>query len=177
MPDARGFVHSIEEATKRIRAIGGAFNGRYSYTDIVFLPKSGIPDLNKEYVRVKAYKKTNLHTKKFVVFHKLAEWDGKTKTDKISLKREFDTLGDAIAFVKEHFNAMERGFDYFRMGREYHLGAAKIYAEDIRGFRPTIEVEAESRKELESILGKLGVTELLADSIPETMRKILNRSS
>lgn len=174
--EARAIIKNIEETKKKIEEIGGVFKNDYAFTDFIFVLKSGKTDLNKEFIRLRVMKKKNWPTKDFILKHKKAKWQGTSKIDNILLKKEFDTENQALDFIEKHFQGKwQKLFEYFREGWEYGLGAKRLFIEDIKGFKPTVEIEAENKEELENIFKELDVTERLSDSVPETMRKIFNK--
>lgn len=175
MLEARGKIKNIEEIKKKIEKIGGVYDSYYSYTDIIFIPVSREANLNKEFIRVRILKVNNWQTKNVVLVHKTAEWKGKAKIDNFILKKEFDKLEDAFEFIEEYYKGkLKENFRYFREGWQYQLGNNRIFIEDIEKFGPTIEIEVENEKEIDSIFEKLGIAEKVYDSVPETMRKILS---
>lgn len=175
MIEARGIIKNIQETKMKIEKIGGKYDSRYSYADIIFIPISGEADLNKEFVRVRVLKVNNWQTKNVVLVHKTAEWKGKAKIDNFILKKEFNTAEEAIDFIKEHYKGkLKESFKYFREGWEYHFGKNRIFVEDIEKLGPTIEVEAENENELSDIFKSLEIMEKVSDSVPEMIGKILN---
>ena len=174
MITARGVIKDIEETRKKVEQLGAEFKNYYCYTDIVFVPKSGKIDLSREFIRLRVYTVNNWPTKNIVLIHKVTEWLPHGKVDDIILRKEFDNAEEAFDFIRKRFgDFLIKGFEYFREGWEYHLNGMRIFIEDIKGFKPTIEVEAISEEALDEMLEKLGIIERLSDSVPEIMRKVL----
>ncbi len=174
MIEARGIIKNVDETKKKIEKIGSVYDSYYSYTDIIFIPISGEVDLNKEFVRVRVLKVNNWQTKNVILVHKKAEWNGTSKIDNFILKKEFNTVEEAVNFIKEYYkNKLKESFRYSREGWEYHFGKNRIFVEDIEKLGSTIEVEAENENELSCIFKKLEITERVSDSVPEMMRKAL----
>lgn len=176
MSEARAIIKNIDNTKKLVEELGGLFKGYYSFSDIIFLPKSGKADLNKEFIRLRVYKFNNWPTKKFVLTHKITEWENNSKIDTVVLKQEFNNGGGASEFIKMHFqNKVKKGFVYFREGWEYHLGKRRIFIENIKDFKPTVEIEALNQKDLNDIFKKLKALKRLSDSVPKIMQKICKR--
>lgn len=129
--------------------------------------------MSKEFIRLRIYKANNWPTKNIILVHKITDWKEESKIDNIVLRKEFNSVKEANNFIKTHFqDKLKRSFEYFREGWEYHLSKKRTFFEDIKDFKPTVEIEAENRKELNDIFQKLKVIERLSDSVPEIMRKI-----
>lgn len=173
MKEARGVIKNIENVRKKIEQLGGSFKNNYSFTDIIFLPISKKINLNKEYIRLRIYKVNNWPTKDIILVHKKTEWKEKSKFSKVLIKKEFNTRKYANDFINKNFKEkIKKGFEYFRKGWEYQLGKIKLFVEDIKGFKPTIEIEAKSEKDLKNLFKQLEITKKLSDSVPEIMRKL-----
>jgi adenylate cyclase class IV len=174
MLEARATIKDIQKVKKNIERLGGIFKNYYSFTDVIFIPKIGKINLNKEFIRLRILKVNNWPTKDIVLVHKKTGWKGKSKIDNIILRKEFDAVENALDFIKKHFqNKLQKSFEYFREGWEYHLSNKRIFVEDVKNFKPTIEIEAENEKELDDIFKKLEIVKRLSDSMPEIMRKKL----
>lgn len=172
MLEGRATIKDIKEIKKQIEQLGGIFKNYYSFADIIFIPKIGEVNLNKEFVRLRILKINNWPTKNIILIHKKTDWKEKSKIDNIILRKEFDAIEDAVDFVKRYFqNKLKKSFEYFREGWEYHLDNKRIFVEDIKNFKPTIEIEAENEKKLDNIFKKLEIIERLSDSVPKIMRK------
>lgn len=174
MIEGRGIIKNIENARKKIEKIGGIFKDQYSFTDIIFVFKSSKTKLNKELIRLRIYKINNWPTKDVILIHKTTSWKGNSKTDNIILRKEFNTAEEAINFINKNFkNKPKKDFEYFREGWEYDFDRKKVFVEDIKGFKPTVEIEAENEEELNNVFKKINVIKRLSDSVPEIMRKII----
>ena len=169
MIEARAVIESIEKAKSAVESLGGELKSNYAFKDIIFIPKSGNFDLNKEFVRIRVYTKTDWPTKDVVLIKKQAEWKKQGKVDKTLLKKEFDTEQEAFDFIEKNLPDLKKGFEYSREGWQYQLGNSRIFIEDIKGYKPTIEIEAEDK--LDNLFDKIGVLEKLKDSVPEIIRK------
>lgn len=174
MLEARGKIENIEEIKKIIERIGGVYDSHYSFTDVIFIPESGLADLSDGFVRVRILKVKNWKTSNVSVVYKTAEWKGQAKIDNVVLKKEFDKVEDAFDFIKENYKgALKEGFRYFREGWQYHFGNNRIFVEDIEKLGPSIEVEAENESELDDIFKKLLIVKRVSGSVPELMRRVL----
>ena len=149
MIESRVRIKDIRDAKRAVEKLGGVFNGHYSYTDIVFKPGFEKGDIGKDVIRLRVLKINNRRTKNFILTHKIAEWTDKTKTDRIILREEFANIKEARDFMKVHYGSeLKESYKYSREGWEYHLDRSKVFIETIEKIGPTIEVEAESRREL-----------------------------
>ena len=167
-------IKNIKGAMDIAEKIGGVSKGYYSNTDIIFKIGKTYPE--KEIIRLRAFKINNRQTKNFVLFHKAADWEGNIKIDRIILKERFDTMEEAIDFIKYYYgDDIKEGYEYSREGWEYHLNKSKIFIEDIEKLGPTIEIEAESKRDLENLLKFFGTTECFSEPTPEIMRKLLRK--
>lgn len=169
----RSIVKNIKEAKRKIEQLGGKFKNYYSFKDIIFAPKTGKIDLNRKFIRLRVYKVNNWPTKDVILVHKITQWKAKSKFEDFVLKKGFNTAKEAFSFIKIHFkNELKKGFEYFREGWEYRLGKKRIFVEDIKDFKPTVEIEAENEKELSKVFKKLDAVARVTDSIPRIMSKI-----
>lgn len=169
----RGIVRNIKETKRKVEQLGGKFKNYYSFKDIIFVPKIGRIDLNKKFIRLRVYKVNNWPTKDVILVRKIIQWKAKSKFEDFVLKKEFTTTKEALNFIKAHFkNKLKRSFEYFREGWEYHLGKKRIFIENIKDFKPTVEIEASDERELKNIFQKLGVIERLTDSVPKIMNTL-----
>lgn len=159
-------------ARERLESIGGSFNGRYSFNDIIFIPRDGDFNLNDSFVRVRVYSENNWPTKDVVLVNKQTEFKETGKTDKVLVREEFDTEKGAFSYLEKNFGGYKRGFNYERVGWEYELDGHRIFVEDIEGFEPSIEAEAETVGALQKVFERIGIIKEVKDSVPEIMRKL-----
>ncbi len=178
MLEARGVIKDIANTVEAIEEIGAAPKGTYAFRDVIFVPREGHRNLNDSFVRVRVYSESNWETKHVVVVWKKTDFNNFTKTDHILLRREFDDEWKAIGFIeKEMGEEFEKGFEYSRTGQEFGYKSSKIFVEDIEGFGPTIEIEAKSQEELDTLFRTLGITERIRDTTAELMRKKMHPGS
>ena len=143
MKEVRGIIKNIEKTKKKIEQLGGLFKSNYSFTDVIFLSTSKKINLNKEFIRLRIYKISSWPTKKIVLVHKKAEWKKESKVSNCLLKKEFDTNKEAHSFINKKFgDKIKKGYEFFRKGWEYKLGKINLYVENIKGLKPTVEIEA-----------------------------------
>lgn len=171
--EARGKIKDINDARNVAEKIGGIFNGYYSATDIIFRSKKsdleGILDL-------RIFKINNRQTKNYILTHKTAEWSDKIKTDKIILKNNFDTIEEALDFMKDHYgNDLKEYYKYSREGWEYHLEKGDLFIECVEKLGPTMEIEADNKSDLENLFKLFEVGEYFSEPVPEIMRKLLGK--
>lgn len=172
--EARGKIKDIEDARNTAEKIGGIFKGYYHNVDVIFKPKKVDPE--KGVVALRIFDINNRETESYIITHKIAEWSGKIKTDKIILKNRFDTMAEVLDFMIDHYgNDLKDHYQYSREGWEYHLEKGDIFIENIEGLGPTIEIEADNTDDLENLFKLFDVTERFSESTPEIMRKLLRK--
>jgi adenylate cyclase class IV len=173
--EARGKIKNIEDARNMAEKIGGIFKGSYSTTDIIF--KTEKVDSEKGVISLRIFEMNNRQTENYIFIHKVAKWSGKIKTDKIVLKSEFDTMEKALNFMIDHYgNGLKEDYKYSREGWEYSVGENGIFIEYIEKLGPTIEIESDSKNDLENLFKLFEVTECFYESTPEIMRKLLGKN-
>ncbi len=173
--ESRALISSIEQTRQKLTEIGAIFNSNYAFKDIIFVPRKADYNLSDDFLRVRIYIKNNWPTKKVVLTRKQTEFKDIGKVDNVILKKEFDSEQEASDFISiELGTEFERGFEYEREGWQYDLGKHRIFVEDIKGFKPSIEIEASTEKEIEFLFTKIGVAKKIHASMPEVMRGILN---
>ncbi len=122
------------------------------------------------------FKTNNRQAKNFILTHKIAEWMDKIKTDRIILKKRFDTMEEVLDFMIDHYgNELKKDYEYSREGWEYHLDKSNIFIENIEKLGPTIEIEAENKIDLENLLKFFETTECFTQSTSEIMMKLLGK--
>lgn len=171
--EARGKINNIKDARNMAEKIGGIFKGFYSATDIIFKTKKVDPE--KGVITLRIFKINNRQTKNYIFIHKIAEWYGKTKTDKVILKERFDTMEEALDFMTDHYgDGLKEDYKYSREGWEYNLDDSGIFIECIEKLGPTVEIESENKSDLENLFKLFEVSERFSESTPEIMRKFQN---
>jgi hypothetical protein len=171
--EARGKIRDIDEAIDTAKKIGGVFKGSYRATDIIFKSKK---EDEKGVIDLRVFELNNRQTKNYKFIHKIAEWSDKTKKDRIILKSEFYTMGDALNFIIDHYdNNLVEHYKYSREGWEYHLEKGDIFIEYIEKFGSTMEIEADNKSDLEELFKLFEVEERFSESTPEIMRKLLGK--
>jgi len=174
MIEGRWIIKDIKETKKKIEELRGTHKSKYSFTDMVFSQKDNKLDLSKEFIRLRVYKLNEWNTKNIVLTHKITKWKGNFKKDKIILKKEFDTIKEALDFIDKHYKGkVKKFFEYFRKGEQFQINNSRLFVENIKGFKPSIEIEAKSEKEINYLIKELELHKKVPNSIPETMRKIL----
>lgn len=169
----RAIIENIEKAKASVESLGGRFKSHYILKDIIFVPKKEDYDLSDDFVRVRVNIKSDWPTKRVILVRKQTEFKEPGKIDKVILKEEFDTEEEAFAFIKEKLPEFQKGFEYEREGWQYQLNDNKIFIENIKGWKPSVEIEADSEEQLKELFDKIGILELVKSSVPEIMRKLL----
>ena len=173
MAEGRAIIKNIKETKKRVENLGGVLKGIYSFKDIIFIPISKKINLNEEFIRLRVYKINNWPTKNIILNYKKTFWKNGTKRSKIILKKEFDKKEQAIKFINRYFNKqLRRYFEYSRKGWEYFIGKKRIFVEDIKGFKPSVEIETKDKNELNKIFKQLKIIKKISDTVPKAMEKI-----
>lgn len=171
--EARGKIKDVDNAMDTAKQIGGVFKGSYRATDIIF--KSNKEDV-KGVIDLRIFELNNRQTKNYKFIHKIAEWSDKTKKDKVVLKGEFDTMGEALNFIADNYgDSIKEHYEYSREGWEYNVGKNDIFIECIETLGPTIEIESESKNDLENLFKLFEVEERFSEPTAEIMRKLLGK--
>lgn len=173
--EARGKIKDIKDARNVAEKIGGISKGYYRAEDIIFEAKE--TDSEKGVIDLRIFKINNRQTKNYIFTHKIAEWSGKTKTDKIILKDKFDTMEEVLDFMIDHYgDVLKEDYKYSREGWEYNLEKGDIFIECIEKLGPTMEIEADNKSDLENLFKLFDVSERFSESTPEIMRKLQKHS-
>lgn len=171
MLEARATIDSIEQTKMVLEKLGAHFQSEYVFTDIIYAPKDQL-DFQTDFVRVRIYTKNNRPTKVVNVIRKQTKFQVGSKSSKTIFKKEFDTKNEALSFLNETLPDFEKRVEYDRIDWQYQLEQKRIFLEDIKGFKPSIEIEAETNEEIEQLFNKLSIKEVLKESIAEVMRKL-----
>lgn len=173
MIEGRAIISGIENTRKKVEQLGAAFKGEYIFKDVIFILKQDDFNLSDDFLRMRVYSKNNWSTKNVVLVRKQTEFKSTGKINKIILKEEFDTEKEALDFVQENLSSeFKREFEFSRTGWQYQLANHRIFIEDVEGFKPSIEIEAETEDELKSLFDKIGILEKINESMPKIMRRI-----
>jgi len=169
--EIRGIIKNTEDAREKVEELGGKLLGNYEFKDIIFSENEN-SNLSKDFLRLRCYSKTNWSTKKFVLVRKKTKFKKSGKTSKNVFKKEFDDKKSSMDQIKEKFPNFKKIVEYSREGWQYQLGKNRIFIENIKGYKPSIEIESENKRELKKILAGVNILKILKESIPEIMRKI-----
>jgi len=173
MIEGRAVIDNIKNAKVSVESLGGQFKGYYILKDIIFVPKKEDYNLSNDFVRVRVNIKSDWPTKKVILVRKQTEFKETGKIDNVILKEEFDTEEESFAFIKDKLSEFRKGFEYERDGWQYQLNDNRIFIEDIKGWKPSVEIEAESKERLKELFDKIGILETVKSSVPEIMRRLL----
>jgi hypothetical protein len=149
--------------------MGAQLKGEYAYIDYIYHPHHTAFNLNNEFVRLRAYKKTMWQQKLFVITHKVKS--ATTLTSTIIVHKEFDTLQNAQEFLAAEYTL---AFHFFREGLEYQLNNAHLFLESIEGIPPSIEVIAPMKSLIYELFDVLDITDVITDSVPRLIEKTKN---
>jgi adenylate cyclase class IV len=173
MIEGRAIVESIEKAKVSVESLGGIFKSNYILKDIIFVPKKENYNLSDDFVRVRINIKSDWPTKRVILIRKQTEFKEVGKIDKTILRKEFDSEEEAFSFIQENLPAFKKGFEYEREGWQYQLNDYRIFIEDIKGWKPSIEVEVKDEERINEIFRKIGILELVKASVPKVMKQLL----
>ena len=173
MIEGRAVIENIEKTRASVESLGGRFKGHYVLKDTIFVPKAGNRNLSDDFVRVRTNIKSSWQTKSVVLIRKQTEFKETGKMDMVIMRKEFDTVDEASAFIGDNLQDFKEGFSYEREGWEYLLDNSRVFIEDIKGWKPSIEIEAENEEKLKELFGNIGTMELVHSSVPEVMKRIL----
>ncbi len=169
----RAVISNIEKVKNLLESWGSQFKSKYILKDIIFVPKKEEYNLSDDFVRVRINIRSDWPTKRVILVRKQTEFKETGKIDNLILKKEFDTEEEAFAFITKEIPEFKRGFEYERIGWEYVLDENRIFIEDIKKWKPSIEIEANSDAELQELFDKIGILETVNSSVPEIMRQII----
>lgn len=158
--EIRAYIIDFDATRMALENMGAVFKSEYAFTDYIYQPKDHKVDLNKEFIRLRAYKKTAWKQKNFVIVHKIKETQG--LTGKTPLHKEFDSLTEA----QQELKGYTLDFYFYRIGWEYTLDNMKIFVEDIQGLQPTIEIVAPTKNEIDTLFKKLPIVTIINNSVP-----------
>ncbi len=168
--EARGPISDIKSTKKELEKLGSIFKGNYEFTDHIYkLKHSDKIDLNKEFVRIREYDKSEWKHKKFVLVHKVTSWGEGEKKSRKKLREEFDNLNDA----KKRLNDYDLYFKFHRTGSQYEFKDSKIFVENLEYLGPSIEIISNNKKTLDNLFNKLQITERFSDCVPKLIENKL----
>ena len=168
--EARGPISDVNLIKKELEKLGAVFKVDYEFTDYIYKPThSDKIDLNKQFVRIREYNKSQWKHKKFVLVHKVTFWGEGEKKSKNKLKEEFDNLNDA----KKKLNDYELYFKFHRTGLQYGIKDSEIFVENLEYLGPSIEIISNNKKTLDKMFNKFQITEKFSDCVPKLIEKKL----
>lgn len=169
--EVRAFISDIAQARKKLALLNALFKGEYEFKDYIYHPQDREFDLNKEFVRLRVYQKTQWDQKAVELSHKIKSDPGVSGS--LKLKKQFDSMEEAGAFLSDYRFA----FSYHRKGFEYQLDDVRIFLEEIQGVPPSIELVSSSKKKMDELFDQLAPVQILSDSVPKLLQnRIVNKS-
>jgi adenylate cyclase class IV len=173
MIESRWTIPSIKDTKKKVEELGGIFKSEYAFKDVIFVPIKEDFNLSDDFLRMRIYTKNDWPTKNIVLVRKQTEFTSTGKVGKVILKQEFDNEKSALDFINKNLaSEFKKGFEFSRTGWQYELGNNRIFIEDIQGFKPSVEIEANTEEELKTLFNKLDVLEKVKESVPEVVRSL-----
>jgi adenylate cyclase class IV len=167
--EVRAHINDSNTAQTRLHATGAQFRGSYAFTDYIYQPCAGHLDLDKEFVRLRVYKKTNWQHKKYVLVHKRQEQLESTK--KTIVHKEFDTMQQAQQALQGAAYVFD--FSFYRKGWQFSFNDCQIFVEEIEESSPTIEIIAPDKEQIIDLFKVVGATPIVTHSIPYLMQQTL----
>ena len=164
MIEERATISDILKTKKIIENLGAVLKGEYVFKDKIFI-NAGDAD---GFLRMRIYSKNNWDTKDVVLLKLAPKSSGHAN---IFFRQEFETEREADEFVLNNFPEFIYSFEYSKTGSQYNLGETIIFIEDIEEIGPSVEIEASSKQELESLFSKINAGEKI-ESVFRKMRSV-----
>ncbi len=162
--EIRAYIKDIQTIRLELVRLGAVFKSDYAFTDYIYQHKDSELQLDKEYIRLRVYKKTNWNQKKYLLVHKIVS-QGLTGT--LPIKKYFDSLQQVEQELKDDYACV---FSFYRTGWEYVVNDNHIFVEDIQYLTPTIEIVAPDKKSIDTLFAKLSVDQIIEHSVPYLIR-------
>lgn len=167
--EIRAYIQDIASVKNRLIHLGATFKSEYAFTDYIYQPKEANWNLNKEFIRLRVYEKTNWDQKKCVLVHKMKKTQG--VTGKILIHKEFDLISQAQQELKDNYSFI---FSFYRKGWQYSLNDSQIFVEDIENLNATIEIVASDKEKIDDLFSKLSITDVIEYSVPYLIQNYLH---
>jgi adenylate cyclase class IV len=162
--EVRAFIRDIAQVQKKLSLLNAFFKGEYEFKDYIYYPQDRDFDLNKEFVRLRVYQKTQWDQKAVELSHKVKRDPGVSGSLKV--KKQFDSMEEADVFLRGY----RLVFAYQRKGYEYQLGNVRIFLEDVQGLPPSVELVSLSKKKMDELFDQLAPVQMLSDSVPKLIQ-------
>lgn len=159
--EIRAYIQDIDSIKNALIDLGATFKSEYAFTDYIYQPKEAHWNLNKEFIRLRVYEKTNWDQKKCVLVHKMKKTQG--ITGKLLVHKEFDLITQAQQELKDDYTLL---FSFYRTGWQYSLLGSQIFVENIENLNPTIEIVAPDKNHIDDLFAKLSITNVIEYSVP-----------
>jgi len=91
--EVRAFISDIAEAQKKLSLLNALFKGEYEFKDYIYFPQDREFDLNKEFMRLRVYQKTQWDQKAVELSYKVKSDPG--VSGNLKLKKQFDLMEEA----------------------------------------------------------------------------------
>ncbi len=163
--EIRAWIQDCEKTLKKLDNFGFTSKGSYKFKDLIYHPKNGNYDLNREFMRLRLYEKSNwdyLPRGSVTLVHKVKP--NPQITGQILQKYDFSHFSEAEDFL---YSTHRYAFSASRTGTEYKSDGLRIFVEDIEFLKPSVEVIAETKKQVLSFLHRLGHLGITSDSVPQ----------
>lgn len=170
MIELRAFVANLDAVRNTLLELGSTARGEYAFQDYIYTSLQHEEDynLNREFIRIRVYSKTQWNQKNVELMHKIRSVQGLSGIAKI--KEEFERFEEAVKTIEGRARLL---FSYKRTGFEYVLDGARIFVENVDYLPPSVEIVASSQKEVEDIFEHVRVEKIVYDSVPELVKQAL----
>lgn len=139
----------------------------FSFYDLIYVNRDG-SSITEDTLKIRVYNHNEWANKDVLVIIKRAIFNEGKKEDKVFLREEFDTLQEALSFVKDNYeDQYVFSFKFEKSGVQYQSEVATIWLEDIVDLGISAEIGAEDDRTLDQIVNSLDVKERLRVSVPE----------
>lgn len=146
----------------------------FSFYDLIYVNRDG-SSITEDTLKIRVYNHNEWANKDVLVIIKRAIFSEGKKEDKVFLREEFDTLQEALSFVKDNYeDQYVFSFKFEKSGVQYQSEVATIWLEDIVDLGISAEIGAEDDRTLDQIVNSLDVKERVRVSVPEYIYQKMN---
>lgn len=174
MIEARAIIESIDKTRTKLESLGAEYEGDYAFKDMIFIHRNR--SLSQDFLRIRVYSRNNWATKNVILERKQTKWKFMGKVDNVIIREQFDSVVPAQKYIEKNLSSeFEENFEFLREGWQYLWDNHRVFVEDIAGYYPTVELEAENEHMLKSKLKKIGYVKVLKKSVAEIMQEELSK--
>lgn len=159
--EIRAYIKNIHRVQGELISLSAIFKSEYAFTDYIYQQKKAKLDLDKEYIRLRVYEKTNWNQKKCILVHKIKTAQGITGT--LIVNKGFDSIYQAEQELKHDYILL---FFFYRNGWQYSLNDNQIFVENIQYLNPTIEIVGPDKNHIDYLFSKISLDKVIEHSTP-----------